>query len=409
MASTIAAPLIQVRPQPVGIYPFPVSFLLLPETENRSGLVELMSGDAKAVVSQDWCFYRLALDGRLEEAAQAILGVTPIDEWNRFVLQPSIWRYRSLLTQLPAEMLPLLQAAAFAFGLTEEAPAVTALDSELLALVLLTVASWHLEQGRELEAVALLEDALSECRESSPLLATQVLHQIATIESTHSPAKAIARYREAIRLASDTALLSLRAELWLNLGATLQQAAEGRREPLLEAARSYQEAIGSGLSLEHLPELYALAQSNLALVYLTLPPREAGDHLRMGIAVQGLREALKVFRRDTHLEMWASTQLNLANALQYMPSSHPEENLQQAVELYEELLDVRSQAKDPLGYARLLANQANALAHLGIFQPALEKLSEAHKLFHWHGEPELAASALELTEEINRNFGKAGA
>ena len=44
----------------------------------------------------------------------------------------------------------------------------------------------------------------------------------------------------------------------------------------------------------------------------------------MGIAVQGLREALKVYHSDTHPELWSSAQLNLANALQYLPTSHPE-------------------------------------------------------------------------------------
>ena len=68
---------------------------------------------------------------------------------------------------------------------------------------------------------------------------------------------------------------------------------------------------------------------------------------------------------------------------------------------------MRCHALHPLGYARLLANQANALAHLGIFQPALEKLNEAHKLFHWHGEPEMAASVLEVTAEINRRLAEA--
>jgi len=131
----------------------------------------------------------------------------------------------------------------------------------------------------------------------------------------------------------------------------------------------------------------------------------------MGVAVQSFREALEVFRRETHPEEWSSARLNLANALQYLPSSHPEENLIQAVEIYEELLGVRNPAVDPLGIARLLANQANALAHLGIFPPALAKLDEARRLFHGHGTPDLAASALEQAERIHERLaaGRASA
>ncbi|HWB98914.1 MAG TPA: hypothetical protein VG672_19530 [Bryobacteraceae bacterium] len=343
----------------------------------------------------------MALEGWLEEAFTAVQGDGVVAEWNRFVLRPDRDRYDALLRRLPEDLIPLLQAAGYAFGITEEPGADGNLDGELRAVVLLTIASHHLEREQTTDAIALLEEALASAREASPLLAAQILHQIADVERPQAPVRAIQRYKEAIQLAGDTPLASLRAELWLNLGIAWQEAAEGRRAPLLEAAQAYQKAIRCGLSLEYLPELYALAQSNLALAYLTLPAREASDQLRMGIAVQGLREALKVFRRDTHPELWASAQLNLANALQYMPSSHPEQNLEQAVHLYEELLEVRNKALDPLAYARLLANQGNALAHLGIFQPALEKLNEAHKLFHWHGEPAMAASILDLTAEIN--------
>ncbi|MEM8961439.1 MAG: hypothetical protein AAGD38_08180, partial [Acidobacteriota bacterium] len=163
----------------------------------------------------------------------------------------------------------------------------------------------------------------------------------------------------------------------------------------------YQEALASGLSATSNPEAFAMVQRQLGLAYLTLPMHSHAAKLRPGIAIQAFRKALEIYRPETHPELWASTQLNLANALQYLPSSHPQENLVQAVELYEELLGYRNQAKDPLGYARLLANQANALAHLGMFPPALKKYETARKLFHWHGEPDLAAEILEQVAVIH--------
>ncbi len=409
MSKTMTQDAIQLRPQPVGIFPFPVSFLLLPEPEgekSREAFAALLAGDATAAADANWRFYVLALEGRMEEAFHAVRGDAVLYNWNRFVLAPGPAAYKSLQSSLPQEMLPLLEAAAYTFGLNESLPRPGDLDRELRALVLLTAASWHLEREEADKAIAPLREALAHARAASPLLAAQILHQIADVERGSSPAKAITHYKEAIRMAEESgAPASLRAELWLNLGTVLQESARGNRSALIEASRAYQEAIRCGLSLENQPEQYAFAQMNLALAYLSIPAREASDQLRMGIAVQGLREALKVFQRETHPEMWSSAQLNLANALQYLPTSHPQENLEQAVELYEELLSVRNKALDPLGYARLLANQANALAHLGIFQPALEKLNEAHKLFHWHGEPEMAASILEQTAEINRSIG----
>ncbi len=46
-------------------------------------------------------------------------------------------------------------------------------------------------------------------------------------------------------------------------------------------------------------------------------------------------------------------------------------------------------------------NQANALSHLGIFKPALEKLAEAYKLFQCYDQAEQAAAARELIEQIH--------
>ena len=406
MTAAVPAPFVRLRPQPAGIYPPPAAFLLLAEDVDASAVLSLMSGDPKALPPGSARFYRLALDGRIDAAYESIDGDRAIDFWNRFILRPDLPTYETLRSMVPPEMLPLAGAAAFAAGLIDRFPASEGLDGELQALVLLTAASHAIERDEPARAIDLLEQALAHAESPSPLLAAQILHQLGTLEREQDPEKAVERYRHAIRLAGDTPLVSLRAELWLNLGLSWQHAARGRRGALLEAAKALQESIRCGLSLENLPQMYALAQNSLALTYLAMPARDASDQLRMGIAVQCLREALKVFHRDTHTEMWASTQLNLANALQYLPSSHPEDNLRQAVDLYEELLEVRSAALDPLGYARLLANQANALAHLGIFAPALEKLNQAHKLFHWHGEPGMAASVLELAAEVNARLGE---
>jgi bifunctional N-acetylglucosamine-1-phosphate-uridyltransferase/glucosamine-1-phosphate-acetyltransferase GlmU-like protein len=87
-----------------------------------------------------------------------------------------------------------------------------------------------------------------------------------------------------------------------------------------------------------------------------------------------------VYRPETHAYEWSSSQVNLANALQYLPK-HREEILQEAVELNEEVLAFRSPRSDPLGYGRVLTSQANALAHLAVFEHAEAKYREARELF----------------------------
>ena len=192
----------------------------------------------------------------------------------------------------------------------------------------------------------------------------------------------------------------MKAELWTKLGFALQQAGAGDRAALLKAVAAYQQALQCGVTEDGQPDWFGQIQNNLGLAYLSIPLREASDQLRAGIAVQSFRHALKIYDRETHPDMWATVSMNLANALQYLPSSHQAENLMQAVDIYEAVLEVRTDPRDPVAHALVLLNQANALAHLGIFKPAIEKAAHAYTLFMWYGQLEQAAAAKELHDTL---------
>jgi tetratricopeptide (TPR) repeat protein len=213
-------------------------------------------------------------------------------------------------------------------------------------------------------------------------------------------------YRHAIQGSQCSLWGTMIAELHVKLGMALQSSAGSNRGALLEAIQAYQHALQHGVDESRHPELFATLQNNLGLAYLAMPQVESSAQLRVGIAVQSFRHALAIFTKETDQDRWASTCMNLANALQYAPTSHPQENLIQAVDLYEDVLSVRTRAKDPVAYALVLLNQANALAHLGIFKPSLEKLSEAYKLFQWYEQTEQAMAARELVDQINHRIAE---
>jgi hypothetical protein len=129
---------------------------------------------------------------------------------------------------------------------------------------------------------------------------------------------------------------------------------------------------------------------------------EASSQLRLGVAAQSLRSALTVYTRDEHPREWASVQLNLANSLVYTPSRHQADNLVEAAELYEAVLETRDRSTDPLGRARVLANQGNVLAHLGVFDDAKAKLYEARFLFEELGDNESVRAVRGVLDEIAR-------
>jgi len=398
------------RPQPIGIFPLPAGLLVLPPSDDTDALAALLRGDIGHPLPTAWRFFEAAVQGRILEAEEMLAGdASPVAQYNLFVLRSgSPNAFRSLRPSLPPELSSLLEIAAFQFGFGDELPAPESLSGESQAFLLLARASRHLEDRDARQAIADLEAAVECVTKVSPVFAAQLLGQVASLHRNtpgQYAARAVESYRDAIQLAGNTPLDGFRAELWLNLGSCYQEHSGGRRDYLTKAIHAYQEAVHCGLSETHHPEMYALAQNNLGLAYLSMPFVEANDGLRKAIAIQSFREALKIYQPETHRLEWVSAKLNLANALQHLPSSHPEENLLQAVEIYEELLETRSRAEDPVGYARLLANQANALAHLGLFSQSLEKATEAYKLFHWHNETDAAHSVLELVSTVHENLG----
>jgi tetratricopeptide (TPR) repeat protein len=395
---------ISLRPQPIGIFPHPANYLLLPETvKDTPEYADLMKGVySTAKDSEDLKFYVAAI----EEDTETALKNLPDDDsaqtkFNRFVLEPNSNVYKELKEEFTGELAVLLDVVAFTLNLLSEPPGEEKCTEEIAATVLLTQATYQMETGQPQKAVETMQKAADASKNASPVLAAQINMNLG--ETLHqyqgASANALMYYKRAIDSLKDSELEFEKASTNLNLGICFQELSNGQRGAILEAVKCYQEALNY-FKADHFPDQFALAQNNLALGYLSMPMTEASDQLRVGIAVQSLREVLKIWTRDANPEGWQSAQLNLANALQYLPSKHIEENLTEAVKLYEEILEVRKRSENPIGYARLLSNQGNALAHLGIFEHALPKLNEARDLFKKNGEMESAQSIEDVLNEI---------
>jgi tetratricopeptide (TPR) repeat protein len=392
-----------LRPQPLGIYPLPAGYLVLPDVPDaEAALADLIQGCVPAELPQAWQFYRRALDGDLLGAFASLADDhSPLAQYNRFVLDSTPEGYAQLRSELRGELAMLRDLIAYTLGWLDAPPPFAEATGELRAVILSAHAAAALECDNLAEAQTHLSEAVAAARLVAPPLAAQLLADLADVRLAHSAAgaQAVQDYRAALQLLTNSGMAELRAQLWMRLGMLYQELAQGQRGALLEAARCYQEALRYFTRAEH-PELFALVQNNLALAYLAMPLVEASDQLRMAIAVQALREALQVYTPETHPDRWASAQLNLANALQYMPSGRPEEHLVEAIERYEGLLDAHDPIADPLRFARILANQGNAMAHLGVFVHARPKLQEAARFFAAAGDHESAASVRELLGQI---------
>ena len=398
MTDLLDPAVLAVRPQPLGAFPLPLGYLLIPaspETEEaRQALLAGRLPQWPAALRA----HELALAGDRDGALAALRGDDPITRYNRFVMDPDSQDPDEVRTAL-GEFGVLVDVVQFALGRSDAAPELGDADAELAATVLSVQASRALQDGDTGAAVALLDRAAEQAAGVSEPLRGVLIGAAASV--LDGP-QAISRYENALKILEDAEDLRLaRAELHLALAGIFHEQAVEYPDLLNKAVPHYHSALQL-VWREEAPLLWASAHANLATAYLTMPMTEASGQLRLGVAAQSLRSALKVYTPEEHPEQWASVQLNLANSLVYTPSSHQTDNLVEAVNLYEAVLAARDRDTDPLGRARVLANQGNVLAHLGDFDQAKAKLYDARFLFEELGDHDSVMTVRGVLDEISR-------
>lgn len=397
----VESAVLAVRPQPLGAFALPLGYLLIPaDPDTEAARTALLAGQIPPW-PEALRAHELALAGDREGALAALTGTDPVSRYNRFVMDPDGVDAEELRSEL-GEFAVLVDVVLFAIGRTDVPPELGTATAELAALVLSTQASRAFNDGETATATALLDQAADEAARVSTPLSGVLLGAAASIAAQGGHPDAYRRYETALKaLEGADGLRIARAELHLDLAGLLHEQAQSRPELLAAAVPHYHSALQLVLR-EEAPLLWASAHANLATAYLTMPMTEASGQLRLGIAAQSLRSALKVYTRADYPEQWASVQLNLANSLVYTPSKHQADNLVEAVELYEAVLEARDRESDPMGRARVLANQGNVLAHLGAFDQAKAKLYEARFLFEELGDDDSVRTVRGVLDEIAR-------
>ncbi len=411
-------------PQPLGAFGIPAGFMLVPGgDEITEARLELAAGR----VPREWPaaleVHRLVHADDLA-GALALLAEAPSDPIPRYHLwligidaaatEGEAGRERLLeesarvRAALPESVAPLVDVVLHTLGLggspAERAPGPSVLP-EVRALVLASSATEALRTGDTSRALAALFAASEAARSNAPVLQALLLATSGALKADLGDAEgAEADLAAADQGLADSDLNDVRAEVLLRRGSLAQQgaaSASNARASLQEAMRHYY----AGLQLvteQSSPQVWASLNLNLATAQLAVPMSSASDQLRLGVAAQSLRASRRVFTCETHPQQWAVATLDLANALVYTPSTHQADNLVEAVELYEQVLTSGARGDDPLARARLLTNQANALAHLGVFDEARPKLHEAKSLFEQHLQHESALAVGSILEQIRQ-------
>lgn len=400
--SAVTDAAVVTRPQPLGVFGLPLAYLLVPAgADTDEARRALLSGRLPDVWPERLTAHRHAHEGDREAALAALDGDDPVTRYNRFVLDPDA-ADPAVVREGLGTLGVLVDVVQFVLGRSDTVPDATGLDGEVSAAVLAVAASAAIDEGRHSDAVALLDTAAEAATSVSRALAGVLVGAGAVLCSDLGEPMALPRLQRALALLDEADGLAVtRAELHLTAAGILHEQAGEHPEMMPAAIPHYHSALQL-IRRDDAPVLWASAHADLAIAYLTMPMVEASSQLRLGIAAQSLRQALTVFTREDHPQRWASVQLNLANSLVYSPSRHRQENLVEAVEIYEAVLATRDRDRDPQGRARVLANQGNVLAHLGVFDQAKAKLYEARFLFEEAGDTDSVRSVRGVLDEISR-------
>ncbi|MBW4597384.1 MAG: hypothetical protein KME46_31935 [Brasilonema angustatum HA4187-MV1] len=201
------------------------------------------------------------------------------------------------------------------------------------------------------------------------------------------------------------------AETQMNFGLVLQSLVPFNLARVTDSIQAYQKAL-QVFTWQKYPQEYAILHNNIAIAYLSTPLTTQTEYLRQGLAVQTFEEALKHIELISHPREYAMLQNNLGNALQYLPSSHPLENVVRAITAYEEALKVRNPKDTPLEYANTISNKANALLNLpddsekpeaGNLKNLLQARAyyqEAWEIFTQHGQIEQSQIVAQVLQEV---------
>lgn len=389
---------------PIGVFPYPAGLLLIPGDEYAGLRAGLLAGHLPAAWPPELAGIAAAYAGAYDSAvpllaARAEMTGAPEDLVNLLAVAPEQVDAAALAAVPPrwSTYARLVQALTGTDApLPPDDPQAPV---EVRALVAAGHAADAAQRGDRDAALVAIDAAIGFAEQTGVALQALMLGARAQFGGGKDGAKA--DLRVALNLLDGTDVRIGCAELHLALADLLTadwHAGSDGPEAAIGHLQSVLQTVESGEA----PFLWASAHAELATIYLTMPMTSASDQLRVGVAMQSLRKARSVFDPDETPRPWASVTVNLANALVYSPSTHQAENIGEAVDLYGQVLDLRDRAEDPSAYAVVLANQGNALAHLGRFDEARIRLHDARSIFDDVGDVAKVAAVRSVLDEIAR-------
>ena len=398
-------------PQPLGVFPLPAGYLLVPDGEDHDAVREaLVEGRRPETFPAGLRFLEHALDGDAAAALEAVSGDDFVASANRFVLDPNAERLVDLVEPTgayrhDANARLWVETLSFIVGLRAEPPSVATLPEapagEFAALAHAARATRALERRDLTAATEELDLAAQAARPVSQPMTGQLLGQLAHVQLDEGGTRrAAVTFQAAIDALASSELFVTRAELHVAAGSMHQEMSEAAPRLMQQAIDHYLQALALDRREERAGPVRDRQRQPRPGLHHDADERglRPAALRRRGAADARRAERLQPRRASRPLGQHAAQSCQRAGLP--MPSKHQADNIAEAVGLYEGVLQRRSRDDDPQGRARVLANQGNALAHLGAFDDAKSKLHESRSIFEEFAEQEAVRSVRAILDEI---------
>lgn len=384
-------------PQGIGVFGLPAGVLLIDSSSPSSQQVrqDLAAGKLPQRWPEELAAHELAYRGDVDAAADIFAASdTPAAKYNLFVLRPEAISRAEVTQAVGEQWKPLVDYVSFMVGLTSVPPSAETIIPEVRALAETGQAAAWLDDGKIEKAVDHMRLAVEALPEEYRALRGIILSELAVYQADTDLAE------EAVQLLKDTDLTQAKSQAQYHLAGLLHGLAIEGKIPFERVIGGYTDAL-RGLNETDHRGLFARIHLNMGTALLAAPLASASDSMRAAVAIQSLRSAERLLEEEPQSQEYQNAKLNLANALVYAPSSTRRDNLVEAVDKYQQLVEMR--ASDPAGKARVLANQGTALGHLGFIGDAQKCLTEAQGIFVQTGEQDAAEMVREQLETLKQS------
>lgn len=194
----------------------------------------------------------------------------------------------------------------------------------------------------------------------APLLEAQLCKEMALVaqyESNYS--EALGYINKCIHVYLAEQLIEMEADAHMFKGALLHQwAKSGAVQFYQQAIKAYQKALYI-FKQESTPHLFAHIHHQLGVLYAEMPEEQQKRSIWAAVSATSFKEALSFFKPGDHPFEYASVCHNYATALMSYPDAVRSDNVEKAIGLFREALNIRTESM-PLERCTTLLNYLEA-------------------------------------------------